>query len=64
MKRFSIMVRSRHSDHEVELCQCDSNPQAVVDAALQKSLMSRGKPGARKVRVPLYEHARFIDNNK
>jgi hypothetical protein len=64
MKRYSIMARGRHSDHEVELCQCDSNPQAVVAAAQAKTILIRGKSGGRKIRVAMYGHVYAVDNLK
>jgi hypothetical protein len=61
MKRYSIMARGRHSDHEVEVCQVDSHPEEVVNAARQKSLMVRLRPGGRRVKVAMYEHLYVID---
>lgn len=62
MKRYSIMVRERRADHEVELCQCDSNPEALVAAAQEKYLLvANPSGGSRKISVAKYEHVYFID---
>jgi hypothetical protein len=55
MKRYSIMARGYQHVSEVELCQCDTNPEAIVAAAQQKRLRIRLNPGGRKVSVPKYE---------
>ena len=41
MKRFSILVVECGSDHEIELCQVDSDPRAIADAALSKTIAGR-----------------------
>ena len=43
------MVRENGSDHEIELCQVDSNPQKVAEAVAMKLL----RPG-RQYRIRKY----------
>lgn len=63
--RYSIMVFEHGSDHEVELMQVNSNPQAIVDGLRQKSLTIRRsiqQPGKRVVKIPKYSFIRVIDH--
>jgi hypothetical protein len=61
MKRYSIMARPSGQSAEVELCQCDTHPEAIVEGAQQKKIkMDTGK---RKVMISKYEHVYFIDNH-
>jgi len=65
VKKYTIMVREAGADHEVEFCQCDSNPGAIVEAAQQKyRLVDGGISSSRKIRVPKYEHVYFRENVK
>jgi hypothetical protein len=63
--RYSIMVRPYGQDHEVELAQCDSNPEAIAAGAREKSIsldLGYTKSGkARKVLVSKYEHISIVD---
>src|SRR5262249_39574015 len=38
MKRYSTMVKQDGSDDEIELCQVDSNPKKVAEAAVMRGL--------------------------
>lgn len=59
MARFSIWVREHGSDHDVELCAVDNNPQAIVTAAYAKRLkLGKGKE------VGKYDYIRVVDNEK
>lgn len=62
MKRFSIWVRERGASAEVELCQCDGNPEAIADAARAKFLMVSAGVSSRKVREAKFEHVRVVEN--
>ena len=46
MKRYSIMVKQDGSDHEIEVCQVDSNPKKVAEAAGMRRL--RNPPRRRR----------------
>jgi hypothetical protein len=61
VKRYSIMARQYAQVGEVELCQVDSHPEAIVAAAQQRTLKLSGK-GKRKIRVPKYEHVYVVDH--
>jgi hypothetical protein len=60
MKRYSIMVREAGSKHEIELCQCDSNPKAIAEALGQKMLRQRNDE--REFRIQRYHWIRIVDN--
>ncbi|MBO0715931.1 MAG: hypothetical protein J2P55_01165 [Rhizobiales bacterium] len=65
--RYSIIVREYGSDHDIELMQCGSNPQAIVEGLRQKSLTIRRsifEPGKRVVKIPKYISIRVIDHDK
>ena len=51
-KQYSIMVRELGSKREVELCQCDSNPDLIAWALEQK----------REHGVNKYSSVRIVDN--
>jgi hypothetical protein len=55
MKRFSIMVREFGSDHDVELVQCDANPNPLAHALETK----RGRSGC-----ATYSSVRIVDNKE
>jgi len=57
MKRYSILVVEFDSDKEIELCQVDSNPKAVAQAALGMWL------GKGKGRMARYRAVRIRDND-
>jgi len=65
-KRYSIWVREYGSDHDVELMQVDSNPQAVTTGlhakmiTINKTIFQEGK---RKTKIPKYTFIRVVDNH-
>jgi hypothetical protein len=59
-KRYSIMARPFEQSYEVEVCQCDSNPEAIVTATRQKIIKVMGKP--RPAYVAQYEHVYIREN--
>jgi len=63
-KRYSIMVREYQSDELVELCECDSNPESVVEGVRSKTLLIAGNDytKSRRIRVPKYEHIEIVDH--
>jgi hypothetical protein len=66
-KRYSIMVREYGSDHDVELMQVDSNPQAIIDGLHKKTLTihrSIFEKGKRSVKLPKYTFIQVVDNAK
>ncbi len=60
--RYSIMARPYGADHEIEIAQCDTNPEAVVEAVREKFLKIDG--GNRKVLVAKYEHVHVVDRGE
>ena len=63
MKRYSIMVVERGSDHETELCQCETGPHEVAQGAA--AIMLRFKmPSGRSTTKPRYTAVRVRDNAK
>ena len=57
MKRYSIWVREHGSDHDVELCAVDSNPETVKAAAYAKRLkIGAGKTMAKYSYVRVEDH--------
>jgi hypothetical protein len=63
--RYSIMVIAQGSDREVELLNCNANPEALETALRQKTLTlhrSVFEPGRRTVRVPQYVSVRIVDH--
>jgi hypothetical protein len=61
MKRYAIMVRSNYPGAPLtELCQVDTNPQAVKKAAQEKTLLLDIGAG-RKVRQPKYCHVEIVE---
>lgn len=63
MKRFSVMARPHACDYEVEIAQCDSNPEAIADGARQKRINVPNPDPLikRPVVIPAYEHVHWID---
>lgn len=51
------MVRPLNADVEVELCRVSSNPEAIVDAALEKKRTFK-RDGETRI-AQIYEHAYF-----
>lgn len=62
MKRYSIMAAPFGWGKEIELCQCDSNPQAIVEAAREKRIRVHG--GDRYRMVAKYESLRIVDRGE
>jgi hypothetical protein len=63
--RYSIMVREHGSDHDVELMQVNSNPEAIVAGLRLKTLTIKHsifQVGARQSKIPKYSFIRVIDN--
>jgi hypothetical protein len=59
-KRYSILVRESGSGREIELCQVDSNPKKVAEAAGMKLL--RISSSGRRYRIKRYDWIRIVDN--
>ena len=59
-KRYSILVRESGSCREIELCQVDSNPEKVAEAAGMKLL--RISSSGRRYRIKRYDWIRIVDN--
>jgi hypothetical protein len=61
-KQFSIMVFK--NQHEIELCRCGSNPEAIVEAAQAKTkrieITTKGK--TRWVEVRRYNRVWFVEH--
>ena len=62
VKRYSILVRERGSGREIELCQVDTNPEKVSEAAGMKLL--RISSSGRQYRIKRYDWIRIVDNDK
>jgi len=63
--RYSIWVREYGADHDVELMQVNSNPQAVVQGLQAKTLTIRRsifEPGKRVSKIPKYTYVRVVDH--
>jgi hypothetical protein len=60
VKRFSIMARPFEQNYDVEVCQCDSNPEVIVAATRKKTIKVVGKP--RPAYVTQYEHVYVKEN--
>ena len=52
--RYSIMVKERFADREIELCQVDNNPKALVKALKAKRT---------KRNCPKFTSVRVVDNH-
>jgi len=61
-KRYSILVRESGSGREIELCQVDSNPKKVAEAAGMKLL--RISSSGRQYRIKRYDWIRIVDNGE
>jgi hypothetical protein len=64
MKRYSILARHEGRDREVEICQCDSNPEAIAEAARMKTVKKDLGLGKRPISIPMYEHVRIKCNEQ
>ena len=61
-KRYSIWVRENGSGREIELCQVDTNPEKVAQAAGMKLL--RISSSGRQYRIKRYDGIRIVDNGE
>jgi len=61
-KRYSILAREIGSGREIELCQVDSNPERVAEAAGMKVL--RVRSSGRRYRIKRYDWIRIVDNSE
>jgi hypothetical protein len=61
-KRYSIWVRERGSSREIELCQADTNPEKIAEAAGKKLL--RISSSGRQYRIKRYDWIRIVDNGE
>lgn len=58
MGRYSIWVREHGSNHDVELCQVNSNPTPLVSALYLKRLkLGKGRE------ISKYDYIRIVDND-
>ena len=62
MRRYSILGRRYGTAKQCEICQCDTNPQAIVDAAKQQHVVLAISSSGHKRWSRKYEHVHFIDN--
>jgi hypothetical protein len=66
MMRYSIIGREYGADHDVEIVQVQTNPQAVLDGLAAKRLTIKHsifQRGGRSSKVPKYTWLRIKDNN-
>ena len=66
-RRYSIWGREYGSDHDVELAQVDSSPQAVVDGLMSKTLTVKNSifdTAKKKTKIRKYSWLRIVDNEK
>jgi hypothetical protein len=64
MARYAIFVREYGSDHDVELMQVGSHPEAVAQGLRDKKLTLRRsifEGGKRVIKVPKYIAVRIVD---
>jgi hypothetical protein len=61
-KRYSVLVRENGSGREIELCQVDTNPEKVAEAAGMKLL--RVSSSGRQYRIKRYDRIRIVDNGE
>lgn len=54
MKRFIILAQQVGATIETEVCQCDSNPEPIVEALLKKTTSGRRH-------LPIYQLVRVVD---
>jgi hypothetical protein len=65
-KRYSIWGRMYGADHDTEIVQVETNPQAMLDALINKKLTVRHsiEKGGKMGRVRMYDYLRFVENAK
>lgn len=63
-RRYSIWGTEHGSDHEVELAQCDSNPDAVKEGFLQMTLMVKPSINGprKKTKIRKFNWLRIVEN--
>jgi hypothetical protein len=61
-RRYSIWGREYFSDHDVELAQCDSNPEVVKAGYAEKSLKVKADKQHKPAKVAKYSNLRIVDN--
>jgi hypothetical protein len=61
-KRCSILAREIGSGREIELCQVESNPERVAEAAGMKVLRMRSS--GRRARIKRYDWIHIVDNGE
>jgi hypothetical protein len=62
-KRFSIMGRPYGQNGLIEICQCDPNPEVLVEAASRKMIkIWSSKQKNKVVTIRKYEHVTFMEN--
>lgn len=54
MKRFIIMAQQVGAPAETEVCQCDSNPEPIVEVLFKKTTSGRRH-------LPIYQSVRIVD---
>lgn len=64
MKRYSIMVTDHWGGKEHELCQCDSNPKAIAEAAGQQKVLLSTLGEGRRIATAKYSSIRIVDHKK
>jgi hypothetical protein len=64
--RYTIVVREACSDYDIELCGVDTNPQNIVEALKEKTLVGSLTTNGKKKRltVPKYANIRIVDNGE
>ena len=62
--RYSIWGREYGADHDVEIISVESNPQAVLDGLLQKTLKVKHStlPGGKTGKIRKYTWLRIEEN--
>ena len=61
-KRFSIWGREYDSAHDVEIIQVETNPQAILDGLVGKTLTIDNGKAKKKSKVRKYSWLRIVEN--
>jgi hypothetical protein len=61
--KYAILVREYQSNHEIELCEVGSNPDAIVKALREKTLTLRAsmEKGGRRFKQQQYATVRWVE---
>lgn len=59
-RRYSIFGRQYGADHDVELAQCETNPQAILASLKSKSLTIQSEH--KRAQISKYTWLRIVDN--